>query len=271
MESLFIMQTKISGKKIIITGASSGIGERLTWHIAKNGGIPIILARSINKLEKIKEQIEKQFSVECYVYKVDLEHRKDRTQVIANILTEHQKIQGLINNAGIGIFEDVMHMNEEDIERMFQLNVHALIQITKQILPYFATLEGEAHIINIASQAGKLATPKAAIYSATKHAVLGFTNGLRQELTDSKIEVTAVNLGPVQTNFFLSADPDGTYQKNVQKYILDPDQVAQKIIRYLFVKKREINLPWWMDAGSRLYQVLPGPMERVLKKQLAKK
>src|SRR5690606_33540996 len=131
--------------------------------------------------------------------------------------------------------------------------------------------KNDGHIVNIASQAGKISTPKSAVYASTKHAILGFTNALRQELMDKSIHVTAVNLGPVKTNFFSHADPEGSYQKNVGKYMLDPEKVAEKIANHLFTGKREINMPLWMDFGSRLYQLFPSMMEKALKKQFNKK
>src|SRR6185437_3126826 len=78
---------------------------------------------------------------------------------------------------------------------------------------------GVGHIINIASQAGKIATLKSSVYSATKHAVLGYTNSLRMELSDLHIKVTAVNPGPIGTDFFSIADEGGTYAKSVQRYV----------------------------------------------------
>ena len=83
--------------------------------------------------------------------------------------------------------------------------------------------------------------------------------------------MTTVNLGPVKTNFFNVADPFGNYQQSVEKYMLDPNDVAEKIVKVLFTNKREINMPKWMDVGSRFYQVFPSLIERLLKSQFNKK
>ncbi|WP_163969926.1 SDR family NAD(P)-dependent oxidoreductase [Oceanobacillus halotolerans] len=261
---------RLEGKKIIITGASSGIGERLSWHIANQGGIPLMLARSIDKLEAQQELIHRELDVMGFIYQVDLQQKQGLEYVFHQLVEEHGQIDGLINNAGIGIFDYVKNMNLPDIEQMFQLNVYALMHGTVKLLPHFMT-QKEAHIVNVASQAGKMATPKSAVYASTKHAVLGFTNALRLELVDYPIYVTAVNLGPVQTNFFTNADPSGKYQQNVARYMLDADTVARKVAAHLFTKKREINLPWWMEIGSKLYHLFPTGLERLLKKQFNKK
>lgn len=264
------MPNRIMNKKIIVTGASSGIGEIISWRIAANGGMPIMLARSIDKLHKQQSRIKAEFNLDSFVHKVDLQNIKELDHTVENVLQEHGQVHALINNAGTGMFAFVKDMAWEEMEQMFQLNVFALIRTTKLVLPHFLK-HGEGHIINIASQAGKISTPKSAVYASTKHAVLGFTNSLRLEAAADNINVTSVNLGPVRTNFFKTADPSGSYQKNVDRYMLEPDKVAEKIVRHLFTAKREINLPFWMEFGSKLYHLFPQLMETVLKNQFNKK
>ncbi|MFC4558734.1 SDR family NAD(P)-dependent oxidoreductase [Virgibacillus kekensis] len=264
------MQNRIRGKKIIITGASSGIGERLAWYIAKNGGVPIMIARSIDKLEQNQREIEQAFGMKSHVYQADLLNEQELKTVIGRILDEHPPIHGLINNAGSGVFEYVEDMEWEDVTRMFQLNVLALVQGTKLVLPHFKG-NREGHIVNIASMAGKIATPKSAVYASTKHAVLGFTNALRLEAAPHNIHITAVNLGPVRTNFFAVADPGGSYQQSVERYMLDPDKVAEKVADSLFTPKREINMPWWMEAATKIYHLSPRLLEKMMKGQFNKK
>ncbi|WP_042145811.1 SDR family oxidoreductase [Paucisalibacillus sp. EB02] len=264
------MQINYQGKKVVVTGASSGIGEMLVRRIAANGGTPIMLARSLDKLRQLQQQIKEEYNIRAFYYKVDLTDDEEMNEVIASVIREHHVIHALVNNAGTGIFQYVEHTKWNDVELMFRLNVLAVIRMTKLFIPHFKA-NNEGHIVNIASQAGKISTPKSAVYASTKHAILGFTNALRQELADYHINVTAVNLGPVKTNFFSHADPDGNYQKSVAKYMLDPEKVALKIGENLFTRKREINMPMWMDIGSRFYQLFPGMMEKVLKKQFNKK
>jgi uncharacterized protein len=117
------------------------------------------------------------------------------------------------------------------------------------------------HIINIASQAGKIATPKSSVYSATKHAVLGYTNSLRMEVADDNIYVTAVNPGPIATNFFEVADKQGTYVKNVKRFMLQPEYVAKQVVNRMMTRTREINLPRWMSPGSIFYSLFPRTFE----------
>jgi uncharacterized protein len=270
MGFLCIMQSNLTGKKIVVTGASSGIGEMLARQIAAVGGTPIILARSLDKLRQLQKQLKEEYQVTAPYYMVDLTNDVELDNVINRVIEEQASIHALINNAGAGVFQYVTDTRWEDIEHMFHLNVLAVIRITKLFLPHFIE-QNEGHIINIASQAGKISTPKSAVYASTKHAILGFTNALRQEVVENNINVTAVNLGPVQTNFFALADPDGNYQKSIGKYMLDPEKVAKKITRHLLTNKREINAPLWMDIGSKFYQLFPGMTEKILKKQFNRK
>jgi len=264
------MHNSLKNKKIIVTGASSGLGKRLALQIAKNGGIPIMLARSTQKLQEQQKQILREFSMESFFYTVDLQNKNEIDSTAELLFRDHGQLHALINNAGQGVFNYIQDADWEEIEKMIQLNLLAVIRFSQLFVSHFQQY-GQGHIINIGSQAGKISTPKSSVYGASKHAVIGFTNALRLEVAAKNIRVTAVNLGPVRTNFFTLADPDGTYQKNVENYMLNPDHVASKVVQSLFTNKREINLPWWMEFGSRIYQVFPGIIERLLRSQFNKK
>ncbi len=259
-----------SNKIVLLTGASSGIGEGLAKSLASNGANLILIARSTDKLYSLKERLQYDYQIECVVYSVDLSNQEAWITTLKEINQNYPRIDALINNAGFGIFDQVEEAKTEEIERMFQVNVFALIESVKQLLPSFLAAQ-QGHIINIASIAGKIATPKSSVYSATKHAVLGFSNALRLEVEKHGVFVTTVNLGPVRTNFFNIADPSGSYQKNVNRFMLDPNDVVEAITKSLFKQKREINLPRWMEIGSRLYHLFPQLSERILAKQFNKK
>ena len=249
------------GKYIVITGASGGIGKALALEVAKRGATPVLLARSLDKLEEAAKEIKITTGISAPFYRLDVRKREDVEAAFEKVLEQIPVIDVLVNNAGFGIFDEVHALSLDDMSEMFEVNVFGLIACTKKALP--AMLDrNSGHIINIASQAGKLATPKSSVYSATKHAVLGFTNSLRMELHDTGIRVTAVNPGPIRTNFFDIADSSGHYKKNVEKWMLDPEAVAKKIADAMFTNRREINLPGWMGIGSKLYQVFPGLVEK---------
>lgn len=250
------------GKVIVITGASGGVGSEMAMLAATEGWTPVLLSRSLNKLENLKDAIKTKTGVEAGIFTLDVTDTLAISEVFKNIFDTYQSVDVLVNNAGFGVFNLLSEAKMTDIEGMFQTNVIGLIGCTKAVLPnMLATNSG--HIVNIASQAGKISTPKSSGYAATKHAVLGFTNGLRLELNKTNIHVTAVNPGPIATNFFNIADPSGTYEKNVQKFLLQPEYVAKKVIAAIKHPKREVNLPGWMNLGSKLYQLAPGLVEKL--------
>lgn len=259
----------LTGKTIIVTGATSGIGEKLSELLAQCSAELILVARSSKKLNHLKHRLEADYQIQCYVYTVELSNQTEWRTVLETLTQQHQ-IDAIINNAGFGLFEYAKNIQPEDMEKMFQVNVYTVVEATKCLIPHF-TKQKHGHIINVASYAGKVATKKSSVYSATKHAVLGYTNAVRSELNNENIFVTAVNLGPVRTAFFETADPSGDYQKAVNRYMLDPEQVARHIIHALFKPKREVNLPRWMELGSRLYRLAPGIAERVMSRTLNKK
>lgn len=261
---------RISGKKVVITGASSGIGTDIALEVAKGGGIPILLARRMSKLEELAMTIEQDYKVHAYAIPLDVSCEQDVARVFASIYEQIGEIDVLINNAGFALFKNAHETTTEDVRSMFEVNVFGLIACTTAVLPTMK-LKNAGQIINVASIIGKIPTPKASTYAATKHAVLGFTNALRMETSDTNIQITAINPGPVKTEFFNLADESGDYTKNIQKMMLDSKTVAKKIVATIGTKKRELNLPRWMGFGGKCYAVMPTLMEKTLGKRLFQK
>ncbi|WP_062235169.1 SDR family NAD(P)-dependent oxidoreductase [Fictibacillus sp. FJAT-27399] len=252
---------ELKGKTVVITGASGGLGARIAFDAASLGAKPVLIARSLDKLVNVKKDLKEHFEVEALIYSLDVSNAEEVKAVFAEI-TRTVSVDVLINNAGFGIFDYFIDADLNDLSCMLQTNVVGLMACTQAVLPQMLERRS-GHIINIASQAGKISTPKSTGYAASKHAVLGFSNGLRMELADSGIWVTAVNPGPIETNFFSIADKSGSYEKNIKKWMLSPEYVSRKIISAIGRPVREINLPLWMNAGSTLYQLFPRLVEKL--------
>lgn len=264
------MNRRLQDKVIVITGASSGIGEELAMQAAECGAIPVLIARTEEKLRALKQKIETTYRTSCYYYVLDVCNEEEVERVFTQVLQDIGSIDILVNNAGFGVFKTFVDASVQEVKNMFDVNVFGLVACTKAVLPYMIE-RNSGHIVNIASLAGKIATPKSSAYAATKHAVLGFTNSLRMELASTNITVTAINPGPIDTNFHTIADESGTYIKSVERYILKPHYVAQQIVKAIETKKREVNLPKWMSLGPIIYSLFPGLFERVAGKSLSKK
>ncbi|TCP31785.1 hypothetical protein EV207_102278 [Scopulibacillus darangshiensis] len=253
---------RLTNHIVVITGASGGIGREMAMLAASQGALPILIARSLDKLKEAQRVIKEHYQIEADVHSLDISDLDAIQDVFTAILKKHGHIDVLINNAGFGIFDYFTDATLKDIKSMFDVNVVGLMACTRMAVPHMIERRS-GHIINIASIAGKLATPKSTVYSASKHAVLGFTNGLRMELEDQGVQVTAVNPGPIRTNFFHIADPEGGYTASVNRFMIEPEHVASKVIAAIGTKKREINLPWTMSTGSRLYQLFPRLVEAI--------
>lgn len=259
----------LAGKHVVITGASGGLGERMAYEVAKRGGIPVLLARNEEKLAQMAAHIKATYSVPCRYERLDVSDIAAVEAVFQQMLQQIE-VDVLVNNAGFGVFRYVEDIDLQETEAMFAVNVCGLIACTKMV--YQQMIERrKGHIINIASQAGKIATPKSSVYAATKHAVLGFTNSLRMEAAQYGVFVTAVNPGPIETNFFSVADATGDYVKNVKRWMLQADDVARRVVDAMMTPTREVNMPRWMNVGSKLYQLFPSLVEAIGKNAFFKK
>lgn len=260
----------LKGKTIVITGASGGIGAEIAKLCAASGANLVLLARSVDKLEQLQIELQQKHQVDVDVFQLDVSDTEKVKEVFTNIFAKVIHVDILVNNAGFGVFREAHQASFAEMKGMFDVNVVGLMACTSMVLPKMRERR-YGHIINIASQAGKIATPKSSVYSATKHAVLGYTNALRMEVSDFNVLVTSVNPGPIATNFFNIADEQGTYVKNVQRFMLKPEFVAQKVVDSMLTKTREINLPRWMNMGSLFYVLFPRLFERLGKKAFNQK
>ncbi len=253
------MNSFLKGKTVLITGASSGLGENLANYAAESGANVILIARNAAKLSEISARIKSNFQVNASVYPLDVTDFLLMEQIMKEILHDDD-IDVLINCAGFGLFETAENTPFETVSSMFDTNVLGLIRLTQLFIPHFKEKQN-GHIVNIASQAGKIATPKSSAYAATKFAVLGYSNALRMELKADNIKVTTINPGPIATHFFDIADESGEYLKSVGFFVLKPEEVAKKTIRIIGKNRREVNLPFLMNLGTRIYQVIPSIVE----------
>ncbi|WP_217970868.1 SDR family NAD(P)-dependent oxidoreductase [Streptococcus oralis] len=236
-------------RTIIITGASGGLAQEMV-KLLPNDQL-ILLGR--NK-EKLAQLYAKHPHVE--LIEIDITDDSALEALVADLYLRYGKIDVLINNAGYGIFEDFNKISDQDIHQMFEVNTFALMNLSRR-LGAFMKERGKGHIINIVSMAGLIATGKSSLYSATKFAAIGFSNALRLELMPYGVYVTTVNPGPIRTGFFDQADPDGSYLKSVDRFLLEPDAVARKIVKTIGKNKRELNLPILLHLAHKFYTLFP--------------
>ncbi|MGC6767696.1 SDR family NAD(P)-dependent oxidoreductase [Enterococcus sp. LJL128] len=246
----------LNDKIVVVTGGSAGLGEQICYGAARRGAIVVVCARRINLIGKVKETCEELSGKPAFAFQLDISDPENVDHVIERIQSEVGRPDVLVNNAGFGIFEDFLTTDLSIAHEMFRVNVLGMMVFTQKIALQMAEANS-GHIINIASMAGKMATPKSTIYSATKFAVLGFSNALRLELKPLGIAVTTVNPGPIATEFFDKADPSGEYLESMGLFVLDPKKLGTEVARTMGTTRREINRPGIMEAAARFYTVMP--------------
>ncbi|MDT2757806.1 SDR family oxidoreductase [Enterococcus asini] len=248
---------ELENKVVLVTGGSAGLGAEICYAAAKKGAIVITCARRINLIGQVKERCEALSGKAAYAFQLDVADPTSISALMEKIKNEVGAVDILVNNAGFGIFENFVDFDSADFYRMFEVNVLGMMVLTQQIAIQMLEDKRYGHIINIASMAGKMASPKSTVYSATKFAVLGFSNALRLELKPANIKVTTVNPGPIATEFFDKADPSGNYLKALGNHVIDPEKLAKTIVKSMSHPVREINRPGYMEVAARFYSLFP--------------
>jgi short-subunit dehydrogenase len=255
-----------SGKVAVITGAAGGVGAALGEAFARMGAAVVLTGRSMEKLNGVAGKINGLTDTVV----LDVSNPEAVEETVKRIMTQFGRIDIWVNNAGYGIFQTFRDASLDDIADMMDVNYMGTVRCTKAVLPHMLEA-GRGNIVNIASMAGKIATAKTAGYSASKHAVLGFTNTLRQELQGTGVTVTAINPGPIDTPFFDRADPGGGYVKSVGFFMLKAGQIADAAVKAIRLNKAEVDLPFSAALGIKLYQLFPRLADRWFMRYLNKK
>lgn len=224
---------RVKGKIALITGATSGIGKSCTIALAKLGMNLIITGRRENLLIELKKELEEKFSVQVLAIQLDVRNADEVKDKLSSISDEWKNIDILINNAGLAAgLDKLYHNSTEDISNVIDTNIKGLLYVTNAIVPHMIERDVPATIINIGSVAGDAAYAGGAVYCASKAAVKILSDGLRIDLVDTKIKVTDVKPGLVETNFSLVRfKGDEERAKKVYQGVepLTPDDVAETV------------------------------------------
>lgn len=187
-------------KTALITGASGGIGLELSKIHASKGGDLVLVARSLNKLLAIKEELEKKHAIRVKIISKDLSIKDAALEVYQEIKKEKIQIDYLINNAGFGDFGFFYETDWNKEEQMIQLNITCLTQFCKLYVKEMIA-QGGGKIMNLASMAAFEPGPLMSVYYATKAYVLHFSEAIGNELLDKGVTVTALCPGPTESGF----------------------------------------------------------------------
>ncbi|WP_022820336.1 SDR family NAD(P)-dependent oxidoreductase [Fusobacterium russii] len=196
------MENRVKGKIVFITGASSGIGKASAEKFAQAGASLILCARRNEILNDLKKELEEKYKVKVQTLSFDV---RNYNEVISNInlLPENWKnIEILVNNAGLALGTDKFHEYDiENIDKMIDTNIKGFAYIANSVIPLMLKTNKVCTVINIGSVAGDIAYPGGSIYCATKFAVKAMSDSMRADLMDTKIKITNIKPGLVETEF----------------------------------------------------------------------
>lgn len=240
----------------VVTGASGGIGEVAARRLADGGATVVLAARREDRLRRVAEDIGERASwVTC-----DVALQEEVERLRGEVESRHGRCDVLVNNAGVpggGAFADA---SLDRLRTVVDVNLLGVITCTKVFLPMLEQAGG--HVVNVASLAGRYALPGAAVYSATKHAVVAFSESLYHELGPRGVMVTVVNPGLVATEGFLPPDSPIWKERWLRPFIMKPERIAAVIADVVRNRRGpEVSVPRWL-ASPQAVRVLVPPLYR---------
>ncbi|MBL8101598.1 MAG: SDR family oxidoreductase [Anaerolineales bacterium] len=250
----------IKGKVVIVTGASSGIGEATAREFGREGAKVILAARRVDRLQALALEIDSMNTgAETLVIQADLSKLEDIQMLVSQTLERFKRIDILVNNAGFGRLDWLEKLDPvNDIQAQIDVNVMGVIQTTRQVLPVMMK-QRAGSIINMCSMAGLVATPTYTIYAASKHAVHGFSEALRREVKPWGIDVSLIYPGGVVTEFSQHAGIRRKTKATTPKFmLLTAEQVAQAVVKLVRRPRRMWIIPWLWSVTMFMNRFVPG-------------
>ena len=249
----------IKGKVVIVTGASSGIGEAAAREFGREGAKVVLAARRLHRLKELAEEINGMGTgAQTLVVETDLSRLEDIQSLISQTVDTFGRIDVLVNNAGFGRLEWLENLDpQKDIEAQFDVNVLGVVQTTRQALPVMIR-QRSGHIINMCSMAGLIATPTYTIYAACKHAVHGFSEALRREVKPWGIEVSLIYPGGVATEFNQHIGYKRKTGAGTPKILSQTaDEVGRAVVELVRRPRAMWLIPWLWNFPALLNKLFP--------------
>lgn len=237
------MASKLDGKVALVTGASSGIGEATAIALAMEGAKVAVSARRSDRLESLVKRIQDNGGRALPIV-ADVADETQANDMVTKTQAEFGRVDILVNNAGVMLLGSIDGANTEDWRRMVNTNILGLLYATHAALPIMKS-QGEGHIVNISSVAGRVAQAGAGVYNATKWGVCGLSEALRQEVHNDKIRVTIIEPGAVATELTHHIT-DSQAKERISKWIegikpLESEDIANAIV-YAVTQPAHVNV-----------------------------
>ncbi|MEA2446133.1 MAG: hypothetical protein QOJ12_3425, partial [Thermoleophilales bacterium] len=250
-------EAAINGRTVVITGASSGIGRAAATKIARAGGVPILVARSMDKLEETKAEIEAAGGT-AFAYSADLSDLEAIDALVERILDEHVRVDMLVNNAGRSIRRSIAlsHDRFHDFERTMALNYFGAIRLTMGLLPHMRE-RGFGHVVNVSSIGAQTNPPRFSAYVASKAALDAWTRVVSSEVVGDGITFTTIHMPLVRTPMIA---PTKIYDSFPT---ITPDEAGDLVCEALRAKPKQINTRLG-TFGEVAYALAPKAVDQIL-------
>ncbi|XP_047314635.1 11-beta-hydroxysteroid dehydrogenase-like 2 [Impatiens glandulifera] len=262
----FDQKTDLVGKVVLITGASSGIGEHLAYEYAKGRAELVLVARREDRLRLVAEKAMQLGSPNAIIVCGDVSNRRDCKHVVDKAMETFPRLDYVINNAGIApisLFEDTI---DDDVENhpIMNINFWGSVYITRFAIPYLRKSKGK--IVVIASLAGCYPTPTLSIYTASKAAMIGFYEALRMEI-GSEIGITIVAPGLVDSEITQSSQFNNKVKVGFVP-LETTERCAKAIVRSAYRGERFLMEPSWIKWLYLWYLICPELIERASRRAI---
>ena len=251
---------RLSEARILLTGASGGIGQELAERLCAGGARVVLVGRDGLALEQLARRHPGQVSPVC----ADLAQRCGR-HLVLDAARRFGGLNCVINAAGVNQFSLLEQQDEEAIARLIAVNVTATLQLTHLLLPLLRQ-QPRALLVNLGSTFGSIGYPGFAAYCASKFALRGFSEALRRELADSHIKV--LYIAPRATRTAMNSAEVMAMNDALGVGMDDPRAVAGQIVRALVSEREELYLGWPEKLFVRLNSLLPRVVDQALRRQL---
>lgn len=257
MKNLMTFQDQVA----LITGASSGIGQKIAIDLAARGATVVGCARSHPGLQATLSEVRR-VSPASAIYLCDVSDAQQVRQMAEKVLSNFGKIDILINNAGVGTYGSFVESTADSIESVLRTNFFGAAYCIKEVLPSMMERRS-GHIVNIASVAGKIGSPNMASYCASKFALIGLSESLYHELKPLGIHVSVINPGQVRTQMPLLLQQRDGGVRLPGFLILKTEAVSRAVIRSVEKQRFEVVVPPWLATICLLKAIFPNLFRRL--------
>ncbi|MFZ2049769.1 MAG: SDR family oxidoreductase [Solirubrobacteraceae bacterium] len=251
------LREAVEGRNVLITGASSGIGKATALKVAGAGGVPLLVARNVEKLEEVRAEIVAAGGT-AYVYAGDISDMDDVDRLLERVLSDHGHVDMLVNNAGRSIRRSVALSYERfhDYERTMQLNYFGAVKLILGLLPSMRQ-RGRGHIVNVSSIGVQTSPPRFSAYVASKAALDAFTRVVASEVIGDGVTFTTIHMPLVRTPMIAPTKMYSAFPT------ISPDDAAEMICEALRTRRKHIGTRLG-TVGEVAYALSPKAVDRIL-------